>query len=208
MEIIDYFTEDGKLLGQCSKKMAHEKGYWHQTVGCLLVDTKKSKVYLQYKNSKHNDLANINKVDISVGGHLKSLETKKDIVREIKEETSLDVNYDDLIFAGTRKVNIIINSNYAIREFYYVFLYDNEFDLNKLKSLDDEVIFFIEFDLEDLEDFLQKERKSIKGKTIKGEIIFKRDEFIKGYLEDHVYEKYIDLAKKLRKGKKGEWNEN
>lgn len=198
MEMLDIFDENHNYLGTCEKKEVHQKGLWHQVFACLLIDSKKNKVYLQYKSSKHNDLSELNKIDISVGGHLSAGETIEDGIREIEEETGLKVTYDQLTPVGMRLIDKFINENYIIREFSYLHIYDSEFDLNKLKSQDDEVLYFIEFDIDELIEYLSLEKEEIEGITPKGNKTFTNDDFIQAYIgDDKLYLKYLLLAKQL-----------
>ena len=200
MEIIDYYDEHERLIGSIKKDKAHQLGLWHKVFGCLFINSKKNTVYMQYKNNKHNDLSNLNKVDISVGGHLKSKETIKDGVREIKEESSLNIKYEQLEFIKKRIVNVKINANYIIREFCYMYLLNQEFNLEELKSIDDEVLYFIEFDIDELINFLTSDEQTIIGNTINGKQEFKKENFIKAYIEeDHYYLQYLNYAKKMIK---------
>lgn len=198
MEIINIYDENHKLIGKSTKKEAHEKGLWHEVFSCLFINSKNNKVYLQYKNNKHNDLSSYNKIDISVGGHLNSKESIIDGIREIKEESNIDVNYNNLIYIGERIINKYINDNYIIREFSFLHIYDNEFKLNELKSIDDEVLYFIEFDIDELIDFLRNPSKSIKGLSKEGYKYYNKNDFIKGYLEDdELYLNYLLISKKI-----------
>ena len=196
MEYVDVFDENYHLIGSASKKEVHEKGLWHQVFSCLFVNTKENKVYLQYKNASHNDVAHQNKLDISVGGHLLKGEKVADGIREIKEESSLEVPFNKLISFGIRKIDKYINDNYIIREFSHLFIYDSAFNLNDLKSLDDEVLYFVEFDLDELISFVKKPT-TIKGLTPQGLKEFQEPDFIKAYIEDdHLYLNYLLLVKK------------
>lgn len=202
MEMLEIFNEDHTLIGVASKEDVHRLGYWHQVFGCLFIDSNKNKVYLQYKNGQFNDVDKVNKVDISIGGHLKAGENITGGVREIKEESSLDVNFVDLDYLGQRKVNKVINENYIIREFAYLYVYDTTFNLNRLKSADEEVLYYIEFDIDELIGFLKNEVDFIIGRTPTGEHKFTIDDFIKGYLEDdQYYLTYLLYAKKYIQNK-------
>ena len=195
MEYVDVFDENYHLIGSASKKEVHEKGLWHQVFSCLFVNTKENKVYLQYKNASHNDVAHQNKLDISVGGHLLKGEQVKDGIREIKEESSLDVPFDKLISFGVRKIDKYINDNYRIREFSHLFIYDSVFNLNDLQSTDDEVLYFVEFDIDELISFVKNPTK-VQGLTPQGLKEFKEPDFITAYIEDdHLYLNYLLLVK-------------
>lgn len=202
MEILDIFNENYELIGTAPKDIVHKNGYWHQVFGCLFINSNKNKVYLQYKNGQFNNVDKVNKVDISVGGHLQAGEKIEDGVREIKEESSLDVNFNDLIYVGLRKINKIINDNYIIREFSNLFLYASIFNLEDLKSNDGEVLYFIEFDIDYLIAFLNGEVDVVLGRTQHGYEKFMIDDFIKGYLEDdQYYLTYLQYAKKYMEDK-------
>lgn len=208
MEIIDIFNENYEFIGTASKEDAHRLGYWHQVFGCLFIDSSKNKVYLQYKNGQFNNVDKVNKVDISVGGHLQSGERVEDGIREIKEESSLDVKFDDLYYLGIRRIDKVINTDYIIREFSHLFLYDRTFSLKELKSNDEEVLYFIEFDIDYLIAFLKKEVDIVLGRTLNGYEKFTMDDFIKGYLEDDQYylsyllvaKEYMEKNKAIKEG--------
>ena len=198
MELLDIFDENHNHLGTCEKKEVHQKGLWHQVFACLLINSKKNKVYLQYKSSEHNDVANLNKIDISVGGHLSAGETIEDGIREIEEESGLIVEYKDLIPVGMRLIDKTINENYIIREFSYLHILDTTFDLNTLKSQDGEVLYFIEFDIDELIEYLTSNIDSINGLTPEGIKPFNRNNFIQAYIEDdRLYLRYLNLAKQV-----------
>lgn len=208
MEYVRVLNKKKETIGKCLKSEVHHKGLWHEVFACLLVDKDKKKVYLQYKSNKHNDLSSMNKVDISVGGHLLYDENVGDGIREIKEESSIDVNYDDLEYVGERDIDVYINDDYIIREFIYLHILFGKFDLNKLKSIDDEVLYFIEFDLDDLIDFVLFKKDFIIGNTPLGKKEFKKDDFIKAYLEeDHFYYNYLKIAKERIMGNNISWND-
>ena len=198
MELLDIFDENHNHLGTCEKKEVHTRGLWHQVFACLFVNAELNKVYLQYKSSEHNDVAHLNKIDISVGGHLSAGETIEDGIREIEEESGLIVEYKELIPVGMRLIDKIINENYIIREFSYLHILDTTFNLKELKSQDDEVLYFIEFDIDELIEYLTSNKDTINGMTPEGEKTFNRNEFIQAYIEDdQLYLKYLNLAKQV-----------
>lgn len=198
MEMLDIFDENHNYLGTCEKKEVHRRGLWHQVFACLFIDSELNKVYLQYKSGGHNDVAHLNKIDISVGGHLSAGETIEDGIREIQEESSLIVDYKDLIPVGMRLIDKTINENYIIREFSYLHILDTKYDLNSLKSQDGEVLYFIEFDIDELIKYFTSNQEDIKGMTPEGEKTFNRNEFIQAYIgDDRLYLRYLLLAKQV-----------
>lgn len=198
MEMLDVFDKEHNYVGVCEKKEVHKRGLWHQVFSCLFIDSQTNKVYLQYKNSGHNDVDNYNKIDISVGGHLSAGETIKDGIREIEEEAGLKVNYENLIPVGMRLIDKYINENYIIREFSYLHILDSKFDLLTLKSKDEEVMYFIEFDIDELIAYLTSEKDNIIGLTPYGYKEFQKIDFIEGYIgDDRLYLRYLLLAKQV-----------
>lgn len=198
MEMLDIFDENHNYLGTCEKKEVHRRGLWHQVFACLFIDSELNKVYLQYKSGGHNDVAHLNKIDISVGGHLSAGETIEDGIREIQEESGLIVDYKDLIPVGMRLIDKTINENYIIREFSYLHILDTKYDLNSLKSQDGEVLYFIEFDIDELIKYFTSNQEDIKGMTPEGEKTFNRNEFIQAYIgDDRLYLRYLLLAKQV-----------
>ena len=72
------------------------------------------------------------------------------------------------------------------------------FNLKELKSQDDEVLYFIEFDIDELIEYLTSNKDTINGMTPEGEKTFNRNEFIQAYIEDdQLYLKYLNLAKQV-----------
>ena len=102
-EYIDIYDANENLLGYCEKEKAHKLGYWHKVFGCLIYNSKRHKVFMQLKNPNHNKINKIPLLEITAGGHLISGETLQNGVREIKEETGFNVEYEELTFLEKRK---------------------------------------------------------------------------------------------------------
>ena len=172
IEFIDIYDEKGNLLGYCEKTQAHKLGYWHKVFGCLIYNSKKNKVFLQLKNPNHNKVNKAPLLEITAGGHLLSGETVKNGVREIKEETGLDIQYDKLTFVEERTCNKTVSKNYKIKEFQYFYIADLNIDVTDLRNYDqEEVIGFVETDVHDLLKLLNNKTKRIKGKRENGKNI-------------------------------------
>ncbi len=75
---------------------------------------------------------------------------------------------------------------------------DTTFNLKELKSQDDEVLYFIEFDIDELIEYLTSNIDSIKGLTPEGIKSFNRNNFIQAYIgDDRLYLRYLLLAKQV-----------
>ena len=196
MEMLDIFDSNHNHIGIESKQAVHEKGLWHQVTGCIFIDSTNNTIYLQYKSASHNQVAHTNKIDISVGGHILAGEPViSGLRREIKEESSLNIKEEDLFYIGTRTINVDATPTYKIREFCYMYLYDNKLNIDELHSMDDEVLYYISFDIDRLLEFITTNQEQIVGTTPFGKETFNRSNFIKGYIDDKIYEQLLLLAK-------------
>ena len=198
MEVLDIFDENYKLIGTETKENVHKLGLWHQVTGCAFIDSTSNRIYLQYKNGTHNQVAHTNKIDISVGGHIQTGETLiKGLIREIEEESSLEVYPEELKYIGYKTTKVDATKDYIIREYCHLYLLDRQYNIQELHSIDDEVLYFISFDINELLTFILGKTNSIKGITPKGEETFTIDNFIKGYLDDRIYETILLIAKEI-----------
>ena len=196
MEFIDIFDKKGNLLGYCEKDQAHKLGYWHKVFGCLIYNNKSNKVFLQLKNPNHNKVNKKPLLEITAGGHLLSGETLKNGIREIKEETGLDIEYNKLAFIEERTCNKVISKNYKIKEFQYFYTANIDIDVTAFKDFDqEEVIGFVEVDIHDLLKLLNKKLKRINGKRENGNVInISIDDLDKAFIDNGLY---LSLLTKL-----------
>lgn len=123
---IDIITRDNKLTGrQSNPDQATDKGLWHRGVHAIII-TPTGDVLVQRRSI--DAIQHPGMIDIGVGGFVDSNESPEHaIIREIKEETGLDVAQDQLLFLGKsrynhrwhfknkRKITRVILYNYAVR---------------------------------------------------------------------------------------------
>lgn len=192
-EFIDIYDSNENLLGYCEKSKAHQLGYWHKVFGCLIYNSKKNKVFMQLKNPNHNKVNIRELLEITAGGHLISGETLNNGVREIKEETGFDVNYEDLTFLQKRKCNKTVSKDYKVKEFQYFYGLDLNVRVKDFKNFDtDEILDFVELDIHDLINLLKKRTKKIKGRNTVGKIIsVDLNYFDKAFLKNGLYSDLI-----------------
>lgn len=188
-EYIDIYDKNEHLLGYCEKDKAHELGYWHRVFGCLIYNRKNNKVFFQLKNPNYNKVNNKPLLEITAGGHLISGETLKQGVREIKEETGFNIDYTDLKFLEKRTCNKRIKKNFIVREFQYYYSVDLNISVGDFKNYDkDEVLSFIELDINDTLKLLNKKVKNIKGKKDNGDIVkIALKDFDSAFVNDGLY---------------------
>ena len=99
MEMFDVLNEMGEFTGRvATRDECHKEGLYHKAV-VLFVINSKNQVLIQQRNRKKKMWPN--KWDITAGGHVDTLEFGYEaVIREAKEEISIDVAERDLIFIG------------------------------------------------------------------------------------------------------------
>jgi len=210
-EMVDIFDDNYNHIGIVEKDEAHNKGLWHRTFHCWVVQ-KNGKVLLQLRSkdkSSHPD-----KLDISAAGHLSAGETPLDGIREMKEEIGLEVDAKNLITLGTSTKTSNIKSPKIIpfinREFTHTYLYQSETELEDYIMQEEEVDGLFEVDIEDGLKLFSGEIPSI---NVKG--VSRIDGSSKGVLETrevtvddfvphskNYYVKIFIMAERLKEGKK------
>lgn len=202
MEMLDIYNENHEKIGVCEKNLTHKLGLWHEVFTCLIINKKHKSIIFQIKNHLHNNIHSKDMIEISVGGHLQAGESVNRGVREIKEETGLDVDFNDLIPLGVRQVSMSVNENYKVREFQNIFLYETSKDISEFKDYDhNEVSDFIEIKVNDLIDLLLKKKEHIKGLLKTEEKDITLDNFVDSYLNgDKLYLRLAIASKRYFDG--------
>ncbi len=120
MEQIDVFDEAFHPLpdSPVSIDTVHQKGLWHQTFACWLVNVAKQVVYLQLRGPKNRVGAGT--FDATASGHLAAGETPQDGFRELREEIGT-VPLSTPVYWGVNRA-FFQKENYINREFCHVFL--------------------------------------------------------------------------------------
>jgi len=102
-EKFDIYDEALRHIGVKSRQAVHRDGDWHQVFHCWVIGRESDGgefVILQIRNDDKDMYPG--KVDISAAGHLEAGESVADGVREIEEELSLRVKFEELIPLGRR----------------------------------------------------------------------------------------------------------
>ncbi len=206
MELIDIYNENHKYLGTCEKVLAHKLGLWHEVFNGIIVNKEKRSIIFQIKNAKHNNVHNMDKIEISVGGHYQAGEKIESAVREIKEESGIEMDFKNLIYLGERQISSIVKEDYIVREFQKIFIIPYNGSIINLKSEDNEVTGFIEFEIDNCIDLFLKKKTSIIGvdsNQKKVEVTLKN--FVEAYLKgDELYLRLAIAAKRFVEGEKEE----
>ena len=121
MEEIDVFNEDFTPADfkSATIDVIHQKGLWHQTFACWLINPDENKIFFQLRGPKNK--VGPNTLDASASGHLSSGENPEDGFRELYEELGVNIDISDKIFLGIHR-NIAIQGAYLNREFCHVYM--------------------------------------------------------------------------------------
>lgn len=209
LEYISVYDDIHNFKGVSEKRKAHKLGLWHDVVGVLIFNPVTQNAYFQLKNHNHNKVNDKDLLEITVGGHLKAGESIEDCVREIKEETGLDVKFKDLIECGTRQCDM--DNGMLIREFQHFYMLPLEVDLKDFKEDSEEVNGFVQMNVNDVLNMIlygfgiKNQIKIKKGGIIK-DIQVSRDDFDSAFLNngvfyfllDHVQNYIDDRIKRMR----------
>ncbi|MCB0474867.1 MAG: NUDIX domain-containing protein [Flavobacteriaceae bacterium] len=137
-EILDILDENGNYTGQSlSKKIIHQKGYFHPTVHVWIFD-QTGQVLLQKRAEAKDTFPGL--WDVSVAGHIDAGEPiKKAAQREVEEEIGLLIDEEGLLESGIRKSMHEHPNGIKDYEYQYIFLYQMAIDLSALKIQQEEV---------------------------------------------------------------------
>jgi len=118
LNIVD---EDDNIIGEDSRENIHQKGLLHREVHVWIYN-KKDEVLFQKRSMNKDTYPGL--LDASVGGHVELNDDYKEAgIRELKEETGIKVDKNDLIFItkirrksydkATGMINNVIRMIYA-----------------------------------------------------------------------------------------------
>jgi isopentenyldiphosphate isomerase len=98
-ELLDVLDETGAPVGKTRPRSeVHEGGDWHRVFHLWIV--REDGALILQRRSRLKTLEP-NKVDVTVGGHLRAGESVFDAVREVEEEIGLEVAPERMAFLGT-----------------------------------------------------------------------------------------------------------
>ena len=121
-ERLKVFDENYRHIGEELRDIIHEKGLWHETFHCWLID--EENVYIQKRSFAKKDFPGL--YDITAAGHLLAAENVMDGIREVEEELGILVDPAKLMKAGVvRDVSRL--PGFIDKEFTNIFLYQSTF---------------------------------------------------------------------------------
>lgn len=170
MEQIDIFDEEFNAIEPFTTTIdvIHQKGLWHQTFACWLVNPKENKIFLQLRGT-HNRIGP-NTFDATASGHLSSGEKPIEGFREVEEELGEKIHLTDKTFLGINR-NVIIQGTYINREFCHVYIAKIQNTLSDFILQDGEVAGIFSIDIQDAIHLFSDvvETVQIKGKIWDGQ---------------------------------------
>ncbi|MBD7986371.1 NUDIX domain-containing protein [Sporosarcina sp. Sa2YVA2] len=152
-ERLKVFDEDYRYIGEETRDMVHEKGLWHETFHCWLVD--ETNVYIQKRSYAKKDFPGL--YDITAAGHLLASEKVMDGIREVEEELGITVDSAKLLKAGVVR-DVIRLPGFIDKEFTNVFLYQSTFSPTDFSLQKEEVEGIYTVLINDLKALFQNER--------------------------------------------------
>ena len=136
-ELIDIYDENNNLLKiQKMKSEAHKNGLWHRALHIWIYNSN-GEILLQLRAKEKPLYPDM--WDISAAGHISAGEDPiTSGLREVEEEIGLKLKKEDLDFWMIRKHKVIFR-DIKNNEFYYVYFFKFEGDINQLKLQKEEV---------------------------------------------------------------------
>lgn len=137
-ELINIFNDQREPIGVATRKEVHKHGYWHEAFHCWFIsrDELDDYIYLQLRSEHKRDYPNL--FDITAAGHLLFNESVADGIREIKEETGIDVAYHELISLGILDY-VVVKNDFIDKEIAHVYLHNYNRPLDDFTVQSEEV---------------------------------------------------------------------
>ena len=137
-EVVEILTEDGKQTGErINKTIAHKEGVCHGISAIALID-KDGKLLIQKRSA--NKKNEPNKWDLSSAGHIDVDETPEQAaVRELFEETGINIEIEELKLIDTYVNKVKLDNNTFISHYTYLFLVQKDIDIKTLQMQESEV---------------------------------------------------------------------
>jgi isopentenyldiphosphate isomerase len=206
-ELLDYFDENQQFLGKTTRSEIHEKGLWHKTFHCWLIQWDNKRPYLLFQQRSWQKDTFPDKLDITVGGHILSGEDQG--LRELQEELGIEANWDELLFLGVRKDEAQIG-NYLNREFCYTYFLESRQNLLDFKLQSEELSGLVKAEARHVLDLLNKRTSGFWAEAVKfnqlGELKLLKTIVRRSDLLPHPESYYRDIATLTQRYFTGERN--
>jgi isopentenyldiphosphate isomerase len=167
-EWFDVYDEEGRPLGQATRREAHRLGLWHHTFHCWLVRRgENGRALVLFQRRSDGKDTNPGRYDITVAGHLSAGETLENAAREMDEEIGWSVPFEQLVRYGTMQEEMfgeVRSVPFVDREFSHVFGCVTNEPLDSFRLQAEEVAGLYEADAEELAELMQGGRASVEAR--------------------------------------------
>jgi isopentenyldiphosphate isomerase len=164
-ELVDIYDERLRKIGTESRYEAHAKGDWHLNFHCWIVSRRQGGTLLFQVRSERKPTFP-GKLDSTVGGHYKTNETLRGVVREAEEELGVEVSVRELVPLG-RRVDITSVGGMPKREIASVFLIIRDMPLERYRPDPAEVEGLVEIPIRDGLELFSSEVRGLKAKGLR-----------------------------------------
>jgi isopentenyldiphosphate isomerase len=134
VELLKVFDDDYQYIHDEMRETVHEKGLWHETFHCWLVD--EANVFIQKRSAVKKDFPSL--YDITAAGHLLADEEIMDGVREVEEELGIQVDLSKINQMGAVR-DVIRMPGFIDKEYANIFVYKSDFSSADFKLQQEEV---------------------------------------------------------------------
>lgn len=153
MELFDVCDLNGRPTGEIvSRAEAHRNGILHRTAHIWIIREKDGKTEILLQKRSRNKDSFPGRFDTSSAGHIDAGdEPLESAQRELMEELGIFAKKDELIFAGTFRIDyeeVFHGSPFRDNEVAFVFVYERPVDISKLTLQEEEVEAVEWFELE------------------------------------------------------------
>lgn len=133
--ILDVVNENDEIIGSAPRSQIHKEGLLHREIHVWFV-TPDRKVILQRRSATKDRYPNL--LHVTVGGHVELGDSyEKTAVKEIKEETGLDIDMADLISLGKSESRTFDELTGTLNNAFrhgYVYLYNGTLEELKIEE--------------------------------------------------------------------------
>ncbi|HUZ18177.1 MAG TPA: NUDIX domain-containing protein [Spirochaetia bacterium] len=159
-ELLAVLDAEGRQIGIKTRAQAHADGDWHRLVFVLAARREangRSRFLLQLRSRPGDRYQG--QADVLAGGHVGADESHLDCARrECREETALDLDVDELLYLGCRRLEN--PTGVCRRVFQHFYLCLRKLTLTD-PSFTDEASGFLEVDLDEFDELLADKRSTI-----------------------------------------------
>ncbi len=158
-EYLNIVDENDNIIGQESREKIHNEGLLHREIHVYFI-TPDREVIFQHRAKDKDTYPNL--LDATVGGHVDLGDSYQEaVIREIKEETGLKVDIDDLVlFSKVRRKAFFDKLTGKVNNAWWEnYIYNFKAELSDLKTEKGKALGFESWSMERLKNISEEEKK-------------------------------------------------